>query len=271
MHPSVLLTSFPADFATAARQAVGLGFRFIDVVALTERPAADLDVLAETGLHVACASLGRGLPPDQALDAPVVGIRRAVLQALKQQVADAARLGATHAYLVPGLDATMDGLARFQESCCLLADFAAGRMIRLCIEHIPGRALPSVAATLTWIQATGHPNLRLLLDVGHCAISKEDPVEAINQGGDFLGYVHLDDNDGAQDLHWPLLAGCLTRAKLEAAVAALRRVGYDGALSLELASTNPNLLEALRRGKTLLEELIQFVQAREPPHPTLSP
>jgi hydroxypyruvate isomerase len=259
MHTSVLLTSFPSDFATAAHQAANLGFRYIDVVALAERPRADLETLADTGLHVACASLGRGLPPDQTPDAPAVDIRRAVLQAFKQQIADAAHLGATHAYLVPGLDATADGLARFQETCCLLADFAAGRMIRLCVEHIPSRALPSVAATVAWIQATGHPNLRLLLDVGHCAISKENPVEAIHQAGDLLGYVHLDDNDGVQDLHWPLLAGCLTRTTLQATLAALHRSGYDGALTLELAAANPEVLEALRKGKTLIEELIQLV------------
>jgi sugar phosphate isomerase/epimerase len=257
MYPSVLLTSFPADFATAARQAADLGFSFVDVVAVAERPLEELEVLADTGLHVACASLGRGLPPDHTPDAPSLDVRRTVLQALKQQVADAAHLGATHAYLVPGRDASPEGLARFQGSCCLLADYAAGRMVRLCIEHIPGRALANVATTLDWLRTTGHPNLQLLLDVGHCAISREDPVEAIERAGADLGYVHLDDNDRVGDLHWPLLAGQLTRGQLEATVAALRRIDYRGALTLELAPMTPDVMGALQAGKALIEELIR--------------
>jgi D-psicose/D-tagatose/L-ribulose 3-epimerase len=256
MHPSVLLTSFPADFATAARQAAALGFRFIDVVARAARPPEDLEVLADTGLHVSCTSLGRGLPLDQAPDAASVDVRRAVFQTLKQHVADAARIGATHAYLVPGLDATADGLNRFRETCCLLADYAAGRMVRLCLEHIPGLALPTVAATLAWLQETGHPNLRLLLDVGHCAMSKEDPVDAIHRAGGLLGYVHLDDNDGVRDLHWPLLAGCITRTALQDVLASLQQGGYDGALTLEYAPDNPTGMRALEEGKTLLDELL---------------
>jgi sugar phosphate isomerase/epimerase len=257
MHPSVLLTSFPASFGDAVRQAAGLGFRYVDVVAMVERPAVDLEALAETGVHVSCASLGRGLPPEQMPDAPSPEIRRTVLQVLKQQIADAARLGATHAYLVPGFDAASERLNRFQEIVSLLADYAAARMIRLCVEHVPGRSLPSVAATLAWLKATNHPNVRLLLDVGHCAISKEDPVEAIRQAGGLLGYVHLDDNDGVKDLHWSLFTGCLTRDALQAALGALRQIGYDGALTLEYSPETPAVVQALGDGKALLEETLR--------------
>jgi sugar phosphate isomerase/epimerase len=258
MHASVLMTSFPSDLATSLRQAAELGFRFIDVVALSKRPKADLEVLADTGLHVSCASLGRGMPPDHVLDSASADTRRAVLKTLKQHVVDAAQLGATHAYVIPGLDTTADGLARFQETTCALADYAAGRMMRLCVEHIPGRALPTAAAALEWILATGHPNLRLLLDVGHCAISKEDPAKAIDDAGDLLGYVHLNDNDGSKDLHWPLLAGRLTRATLQMSLSALHRIGYSAALTLELAAENPNVLDDLRKGKDLIEKLVQL-------------
>ena len=45
---------------------------------------------------------------------------------MKRQLADVARLGATHAYVVAGTDGTADGRARFAEACGLLADYAAG-------------------------------------------------------------------------------------------------------------------------------------------------
>lgn len=126
-------------------------------------------------------------------------------------------------------------------------------MVRLCLEHIPGRSLPTVAKTLAWLEKT---DLALLLDIGHCLISEEDPVEAIVQAGGRLGYVHLDDNDSVGDLHWPLLTGRLTADMLTAFFAKLKHLGYKGAVSLELNPTNPDPLQALRDGKQLVERLL---------------
>ena len=72
---------------------------------------------------------------------------------MKQQVADAAQLGATHAYLIPGLDCHAEALECFGEAASLLADFAKGRMVKLCVEHIPKRALPTAAGTLGWLSS----------------------------------------------------------------------------------------------------------------------
>ena len=57
--------------------------------------------------------------------------------------------------------------------------------------------MPTAAATLAWLSKVDHDNLFLLLDLGHCLISDEDPTQVIAQAGRRLGYVHLDDNDGA--------------------------------------------------------------------------
>jgi sugar phosphate isomerase/epimerase len=255
MNVSAFLISLPLPFETAVQQTVALGFQRIDVVALAERPAAHLEALAESGVLVSCASIGRDLPAGQTLDASSVEDRRTAVEVMKLQLADAARLGASYAYLVPGTGNRPEDLVAFAEACTLLAEFAAQRMIKLCVEHIPGRALPSVAATLTWLESIQHPNLFLLLDVGHCLISGEDPAQAVEQAGKRLGYVHLDDNDGRGDLHWPLLTGKLTRAQLLAVLAALTRNHYQAALALELNSKNPDPVEALRQGKMLLEEL----------------
>src|SRR5262249_31394874 len=151
---------------------------------------------------------------------------------MKQQIADAARLGATHAYIVAGMDSSHEGLARFGEACGVIADYAAARMVRLCVEPIPGRALPSAASVLELLDQLGHANLALLLDIGHCLISRENPAWVVRHAGLRLGYVHLDDNDGQSDLHWPLLTGVLTEAQLGVCLEALREEGYQGALSL---------------------------------------
>ncbi len=252
---SVLLTSLPTPFEEAARQAAGLGFTHVDVVGLAERPAAHLDVLADSGLLVSCAAVGRGLPEGQTLDAARTEDRRAAVALVERHIADAARLGATHCYLVPGLDASGDGLRRYADSCQHLADFATGRMMRLCVEHIPGRALSTATATLSWLQELGHQNLFLLLDTGHCLMTGENAADIVRRVGPRLGYVHCDDNDGAGDLHWPLLKGRLTQDGLVDLAAALRSAAYRGPLSLELGPDNADPLGALRQGKMLLEAL----------------
>lgn len=258
MFVSAYLTSLPLPFEEAVRAAAALGFGHVDVVALTQRPASHLDALAEAGVVVSCAGLGVGLPEGQTLDAEDAGARRAALETVRLQIADAARLGATHGYVVPGRDATPAGLERFQEACVLLADFAAGRMVRLCVEHVPGRALPTAAGALAWLDEVGHDNLALLLDLGHCLISGEDATEVVARAGRILGYVHCDDNDGAGDLHWPLLTGRLTEEGLRRALGALRAAGYDGALTLELSPKSGDPRAALRDGKELLGRLLAF-------------
>jgi sugar phosphate isomerase/epimerase len=157
---------------------------------------------------------------------------------------------------VPGLDGTEPGLSRFTEACSILGDFAKQRQIRLCVEHVPGRSLDRANGVLDWLAQTENANLSLLLDVGHCLISKEDPGKVIDRAGPKLGYVHLDDNDGVHDHHWPLLTGRLTRADLHALAGALRRNSFAGGLALELSPNNTGPIDALRRGKEWLENCL---------------
>jgi sugar phosphate isomerase/epimerase len=250
---AVLLEGPPADFAAELRLAADLGFTSVDVVALEERSERDREALADAGLLVRCAGIGRGLPDGCTLDAADAGRRRDALERMRRQVADAANLGATHAYIVSGMDARPAGLTCFAEACGLLADYAAGRMVRLAVEPIPGRALADAAAALTWLRRAAHPHLGLLLDVGHCLLSGEDPAAVARAAGPLLGYVHLDDNDGVGDLHWPLLTGRLTAAHLTELASALMDVGYSEGLSLELKTTGVERAPALRRSKEIAE------------------
>lgn len=257
MHLSAMLSSLPLDFEPAVRQTAALGFPYVDVTALADRPPQDREVLADTGLLVCCAAIGRGLPEGHVLDAPSLEVRREALELMKRQLADAAGLGATHAYLVPGQDGSPAARRRFVEACGHLADFAAQRMVRLCVEHIPGRALPTVAEVLSLLDEAGNENLALLLDLGHCLITDEDPAAAVRLAGARLEHVHVDDNDGSRDLHWPLLTGKLTEPMLRTFLAALPAIGYQGAITLELSPKNPEPVQALRQGKALLERLAE--------------
>jgi sugar phosphate isomerase/epimerase len=140
------------------------------------------------------------------------------------------------------------------EAVSLLADHAAARMVRLCVEHLPGRALADAAATLAWLRRVGHGNLFLLLDVGHCLLTREDAAAVVRDAGPLLGYVHLDDNDGAGDLHWPLLRGNLTDEDLRRLAAALRATGYRGGMALELNANNADPEGALNDGRAIVTQ-----------------
>jgi sugar phosphate isomerase/epimerase len=254
---SALATSLPEDLASALPELRVLGFVYVDLVALAERPPSHLEALADSGLLVSCGAIGRGLPDGCTLDAPSVDIRRTAIEGMKHHLADIAHLGGTYAYLVPGKDGSAPALARFAEACAVLADFAGGRMVRLCIEHAPGTALPSAAATLALLQQIGHENLGLLMDVGHCLLSGEDPAAVVVSAGNRLFYIHLDDNDGVSDLHWPLLRGRLTQEILHATFASLRDQDYAGPLALELRAENAEPAEGLRQGKQLVERILR--------------
>lgn len=230
----------------------GAGFRWIDV---------RLDALAgeggrararDLGLRVSCVAASFGMPEGAALDSPDTGGVSQALAHTEKALAHGAALGATAAYVVPGPDGGREALARYGRSLASAADRAAALGLKLCIEHFPGRALPTVVATLDFLRGVGHPNLYLLFDIGHAQMSGEDAGAAIASAGPRLGYVHLDDNDGVGDLHLSLTDGIMTEAGLRKAFDALVEVGYDGAVSLELSPKLPDPLEALKRSREVV-------------------
>jgi sugar phosphate isomerase/epimerase len=249
-----MLTSLPLDFDAALRRVAELGFSHVDVVALAERPPSHLESLAESGLVVACTPLGRGLPDGWGLDVPSVELRRATLEILRRQTDDAARLGATCGYLVPPTAVDEDALTRFADGCRLLSEYAGQRQVRLCVEPVPGRALSEASRTFDWLERNSLDGVSLLLDVGHCLISREEPAAVVRRAGRRLGYVHLDDNDGVGDLHWPLFAGRLTRETLHGFLVALAEIAYGGPLAFEFNPALDDPVAALREGRKALHE-----------------
>ena len=79
MYLSALLTSLPSSFEQSVSELAQLGFTHVDVVALADRPLPHREALAESGLLVSCAALGRGLPVELTPDAESVESRRTLL------------------------------------------------------------------------------------------------------------------------------------------------------------------------------------------------
>lgn len=232
-----------------------MGFQTIDIREADLQSDADLSLVQELGLTIHCLSASFSIPPNTSLDHVDAAARAQAVQAIDRAIQRAAEVGASAAYVIPCEDGHHDPLARYADSVTWLADRAAEQDIKLLIEHFPGKALPSVAKTLEFLREVNHPNLALLFDIGHSQISREDIHAAILNAGPLLGYVHLDDNDGKDDLHLALLDGVMEQESLAAAFDALQQIGYDGPASLELHWELPNPADALQRSWNILQQI----------------
>jgi len=241
-----------ADALTAIAQA---GLRHIDHRPFDFRSAESRRLISDLELTPTCMATGFGMPEGAALDAADAGARKAAIEHTRHALEYAHETGIQWAYVLPGESGDAESLRRYGESVTGLAGVAAGYGSKLCIEHFPGKALPTVRDTVDYIERLGHDNLYLLFDIGHAQISKEDPAEAVALAGDRLGYFHLDDNDGVSDLHWALCDGVLTRDVLKQTLATLGHIGYDGPVSLEMNPGLPDPLAAIKNGFRLVRAL----------------
>ncbi|SVC25045.1 uncharacterized protein METZ01_LOCUS277899, partial [marine metagenome] len=140
----------------------GFGLHCIDVRPRGLRSAAARDRRDTLGLDVCCIAASHELPAGAALDstdADAVGAARAHIEAALTHAAD---LGAHCAYVVPEPPVDGDSLERYADLLPGLAEHGANLGVRLCIEHFPGTAMPTVAATLGFLRLIAHPNLYLL-------------------------------------------------------------------------------------------------------------
>lgn len=120
--------------------------------------------------------------------------------------------------------------------------------VGLMIENLPGdyNNAPQLGELLDRL-----PELGLHLDIGHANLMVEHNTteQILTSYGTRLRHVHLHDNRGGHaDLHLPLGAGNLD---VKRAIAALKRCGYDGTITLEVFTPDRHFLahsrDVLRR------------------------
>jgi sugar phosphate isomerase/epimerase len=121
---------------------------------------------------------------------------------------------------------------RFLEFYRELLDRVAGSTASVLLEPLnryESRYLNSVADNLRMLELVDHPNAGLLPDTFHLSIEERSIPDALRTAGDRVRHVHLGDNNrllpGAGSLDWPAI------------FAALREIGYAGALNLECSTT----------------------------------
>ena len=243
MQLTACLWGLPGDPTANARAMLALGYDTVDV----DPGFAALDPDPVT--PITCMAAGHCLPEGVTPYADDENVRARVAAGLRE----AAAIDCPIAYIAapgPGTEPR----AHFRESVAHLAATATELDLRLCIEPFPSSGIDSVAAMLDFIAETGHDDLYVLLDVGHCQIAGEDPAAAVAQCGDRLGYVHFDDNDGVGDLHQALTDGLLTRDVIRDTLAAVARSPYAGPIAFEGHLNLADPVEAMAQSPRILRE-----------------
>ena len=249
MKVSCCVWALPGSPERVLQQAAASGFDAVDV-----RPFFAALAARAAELSTSCVAISHGAPEGTRLDSDDASSVSAAMAYAERGLEYAADIDATTAYVVPDSDAGSDSLDRYGRSLATLGNRASELNIRLCVEHMPGSALPTIAATLNFLHNLDHPNLSLLLDIGHAQMSREDPAAAIAAAGARLGYVHLDDNDGIGDQHLSLTDGILTLTELRGTLKAVAAGPYNGPVSLELHPDLADPLSALMQSLRLVRE-----------------
>jgi sugar phosphate isomerase/epimerase len=137
--------------------------------------------------------------------------------------------------------------ARNAEAIAQLAEDAAGRGIRLMVENLD-RQFATVADLRPVLEA--FDDLGFHLDIGHANLrlglgEANRSAELLAAFGNRLAHVHISDNrGGTEDLHLPLGAGSID---WRAQIRTLKSHGYDGTVTLEVFSRDPEHLLTSRR------------------------
>lgn len=233
------------------------GFDFIDLT--VEPPAAYYsqlaaskvrEVIEKSGLEVVGHTFF-GLP----VGSSVEGIRRAACQELSRSFEFLAEVGAkvVNVHLDGGTQLISEkkiieqNLASLEE----LLKKASELGLKLMVEHYRGPfARPEPLTKLF----SSLPELGFHLDVGHANLFTSNNRTAIflDKFSDRLFHVHFSDNlGGTQDLHLPIGAGNIRWKEI---IKALKKIGYEGTITLEVFS---EYRDYLLKSKEIVEKLWQ--------------
>lgn len=96
---------------------------------------------------------------------------------------------------------------------------------------MPALSLATPYQILDFVKKIDSPNFRVCLDTGHCAVTKNDPADAVRAlGKEYLRVLHVHDNDGRSDFHWLPGTGVINWDEFSKA---LQDIGFEGVVSLE--------------------------------------
>lgn len=171
-----------------------------------------------------------------------------------------AELGAPHITTEPGGplapgQSRQEAIDEFVEVLKPLADHAHSRGVLLLIEPEPGLLLETSDQYLEVAERLNAPSIGLNYDVGHAFCVSEDIPRAIAKLAPHIRHYHFEDI-AATRVHHHLVPGT-GAIDFSEVIAAIRKTGYDGWLTVELYPFQDDPDAAARRALDVLRPLIQ--------------
>ena len=140
--------------------------------------------------------------------------------------------------------------------CAELSDKAG---VRMSVEPHPGRYLANHDGALRLLEHVNHPAMGINFDPSHTFPMGDYPNISVYRLGKNIIHIHCSDNDGVTNVHWRPGMG---KIDWLAMFQALKDVGYDGTVSIELedvpgVSRGPNSgAPGVYRNVTATEEFV---------------
>ena len=221
-----------------------LGFDYLELA--MDPPEAHYTIVSENrpAITRALADHGMGLvchlPTFVSAADLTDSIRRASISEMKRSLSVAAALGAEkvvlHPPMISGMGAYVSERVRAYalEFIGDMVEMSERVGVTICLENMMPRngfgVEPAELDMLFW----RFPALQLTLDTGHANLGEGGGArlpELVERFGDRLGHVHLSDNRGVFDDHFPLGRGTIDFRRL---ANALKDKGYDGTVTFEV-------------------------------------
>jgi sugar phosphate isomerase/epimerase len=220
------------------------GPRAINVDAAELRPILDSHGLSITGHTDPC------LPYTY----PIPGVRKACLEELERCAGIFSALGAKvmnihPCYFCP--PAMRNDLVSFHiEALPPIVEMAATYGLTIILENY--KAPFDRVSTFERLLAEV-PGLKLHLDFGHTNFGMDNHEVFCGELGEHIAHVHFSDNRSRSDDHMPLGIGTVN---WQNAVNALKTIGYDNTITLEIFCNDPNMQHKyLNLSRKLIQDL----------------
>lgn len=228
------------------RHFAAMGMDFIELT--LEPPAAGWWQCDPWAVRQALNETGMGVVGHTAYYLPIAHpfeeVRRGAVEALRHSLRFFAEIGAKVMNIHPDHRAPMHDrdfvIGQNLRSLCEILDSAEETGVVIMVENLPGNF--NTAGQLAEL-LDPLPQLGLHLDIGHTELMVEtsSAEEIIRRFGSRIRHVHLHDNKGGiADLHMPLGTGVID---IPRHLAALRKAGYDGTITLEVFTPDPAYLK----------------------------
>jgi sugar phosphate isomerase/epimerase len=111
------------------------------------------------------------------------------------------------------------------------AEVAEAADVGMTVEPHPGRYMGNTDGALRILEQVDHPALSINFDPSHTYPLGDFPNISIYRLGRRISHCHASDNDAVTNVHWRPGAGKIDWHQM---LTALRDVGYDGVVSIEI-------------------------------------